>query len=154
MDYNGDGAIDYVRNFKGFVNDLSAHKNGWLIRTAASERILGIPNVIGGLTLFTSYAPPSGSECHFEGTSYLYAPYFKTGTAYGKSVIGLGTDTYSGSQSVQRKDTLGKGLAATPTMHVGEKSKAFVQTSTGAIVDLETTTPTSVKSGSRSWRID
>jgi Tfp pilus tip-associated adhesin PilY1 len=154
VDYNGDGAIDYVRNFKGFVNDLNAHKNGWLIRTSAGERILGIPNVIGGLTLFTSYVPPSGSECHFEGTSYLYAPYFKTGTAYGKSVIGLGADTYSGSQSVQRKDTLGKGLAATPTMHVGEKSKAFVQTSTGAIVDLETTTPTSVKSGSRSWRID
>jgi len=39
-------------------------------------------------------------------------------------------------------------------MHVGEKSKAFIQSSAGTIVDTETATAFPVKSGVRSWRTE
>ena len=156
VDYNGDGTIDYA-TFNAFLTALNsnASKNGWVIQsTATAERFLGMPTVIGGITLFTSYVPPTGGGCSYGGSSYLYAPYFQTGTAYQKSVVGLGTDTYAGNQSVLRKTGLGTGVATSPTAHVGDKSKSFIQSSTGAIIDMETTTAFPVKSGVRSWRMD
>jgi type IV pilus assembly protein PilY1 len=153
VDVDGNGTMEYT-NFSTFAQALDTKKNGWLIQTAAGERMLGMPNLIGGLALFTSYIPPVGNQCQYEGTSYLYAPYFKTGTAYQKSVIGLGTDTYSGNYVVQRKASLGAGVATSPTMHVGEKSKAFIQSSTGTVIDTETATAFPIKSGVRSWRMD
>jgi type IV pilus assembly protein PilY1 len=52
-----------------------------------------------------------------------------------------------------RKISLGKGLAVSPAMHTGreEGSKAFVQTSTGAILVIEQTNPGAVKSGKSYW---
>jgi Tfp pilus tip-associated adhesin PilY1 len=161
VDYDGDTHIDYVNDFAGFVTalDNNANNNGWVIRTGTDpategERSLGMPSLIGGITLFTSWVPPSGTECEYEGTGYLYAPFFKTGTAYSKSVIGLGTDDYSGHHLVEQKTTLGVGVATTPTVHVGDRTKAFIQSSTGSIIDVETTTAYPVKSGVRSWRMN
>jgi type IV pilus assembly protein PilY1 len=55
---------------------------------------------------------------------------------------------------VLRKTDLGKGLSTTPNIHTGEGdgSKAFVQSSTGAILSIEQTNPGVVKSGMKSWR--
>jgi type IV pilus assembly protein PilY1 len=156
VDLTGDGAMEYTAplGFSTFAQALDTKKNGWLIQTSAGERMLGMPNIIGGISLFTGYIPPAGTQCQYEGTSYLYAPYFKTGTAFRKSVIGLGTDTYSGSQVVQRKTSLGAGVATSPTIHVGDRSKAFIQSSTGTIIDTETATAFPIKSGARSWRTE
>jgi Tfp pilus tip-associated adhesin PilY1 len=150
VDYNGDGHIDYDHDFTAFVNQVESQKNnGWLIQGSPGERMLGMPTVLGGLTLFTSYLPPSGTACQYEGTGYLYAPFFRTGTAYKASVIGLGTDNL-----VERKAGLGVGVQAEPTPQRGDETGAFVQSSTGTILRVKTETPFPVKSGVRSWRMD
>jgi type IV pilus assembly protein PilY1 len=50
--------------------------------------------------------------------------------------------------------SLGKGLTLTPNIHVGreEGSKAFIQTSTGAIEVIQQLNPGETKSGKASWR--
>jgi len=110
------------------------------------ERVLGQASVLGGTVLFTSYTP-SDDRCEFEGSSSLWALYYKTGTAYYKPILKSGTDTFATSID------LGRGLAITPNIHVGEKSgsTAFIQTSTGAIETIEIANPLSVKSGPLFW---
>lgn len=110
------------------------------------ERVLGQASVLGGTVLFTSYTP-SEDLCEFEGSSSLWALYYKTGTAYYKPILTSGTDTFATSLD------LGRGLAITPNIHVGEKpgSTAFIQTSTGAIETVEIANPITVKSGPLFW---
>ena len=58
-----------------------------------------------------------------------------------------------GENKLLKKVSLGKGLSVTPNIHVGkqEGSKAFVQTSTGAIKTIEQKNPGGTKSGVTSW---
>ena len=83
---------------------------------------------------------PDDDVCAFEGESFLYALYYKTGTAYYESIIGydgdtitVGSDTY---KKISKSVSLGHGVAATPSLHVGTEqgAKAFVQSSTGEIL--------------------
>jgi type IV pilus assembly protein PilY1 len=107
-------------------------------------------------------SPTAGNDpnaCQNEGDSYFYATYYKTGTAFSRSVIGLGAETDPGdgsSKDVLRKQSLGKGLAVSPAMHTGreEGTKAFIQTSTGAILVIEQANPGAVKSGRTYWMED
>lgn len=88
--------------------------------------------------------------CYIGGNSYLYATYYKTGTAYTSSVIGLSGTT------VLRDVYLGRGVPSSVGFSVtsGEQSgaMAFIQQSTGAILQLEATTPFALKSGIVGWR--
>ena len=130
--------------------------NGWKLHfSAARERNLGQAALLGDILTFTTYAPDPNA-CQNEGDSYFYATYYKTGTAFSRSVIGLGNETDPGdgsSKDVLRKQSLGKGLAVSPAMHTGREkgSKAFVQTSTGAILVIEQANPGAVKSGRTYW---
>jgi type IV pilus assembly protein PilY1 len=130
--------------------------NGWKLDFSATrERNLGQAALLGDILTYTTYAPDPNS-CQNEGDSYLYATYYKTGTAFSSSVIGFGTEVDpadSTSKDVLRKQSLGKGLAISPAMHTGKEkgSKAFVQTSTGAILVIEQQNPGAVKSGKTYW---
>jgi hypothetical protein len=132
------------------TNDDKDLYHGWKIRLAPGERVIGQPAILGDIVTFTSYIP-SNDPCTPEGISWLWAPYFQTGTAFYRSVIGTTAET---GGDVLRKVSLGKGLATTPNIHTGagDGSKAFVQSSTGAILSIEQTNPGVVKSGMRSWR--
>ena len=128
---------------------------GWKIDfSEARERNLGQGALLGDILTFTTYAPDPNT-CQEEGDSYLYASYYKTGTAFSSPVIGLNADVTDddGSKEVKRVHSLGRGLAVSPAMHTGreEGSKAFVQTSTGAILVIEQTNPGAVKSGKSYW---
>jgi type IV pilus assembly protein PilY1 len=128
--------------------------DGWKIDFDMwGERNLGQAAVLGDIVTFTTYVP-SSDFCTAEGDSYLWAPYYKTGTAYLRSLIGLEYDTDEGEFRVLRKLSLGSGLSTTPNIHsgVGEGTKAFVQTSTGAIIGIEQANPGVIKSGPASWR--
>jgi type IV pilus assembly protein PilY1 len=135
------------------------YPNGWKLDfSAARERNLGQAALLGDILTFTTYAPDPNA-CQNEGDSYLYATYYKTGTAFSRSVIGLGNETDPGdgsSKDVLRKQSLGKGLAVSPAMHTGreEGTKAFIQTSTGAILVIEQANPGAVKSGKTYWMED
>jgi len=130
--------------------------NGWKLNfSEVRERNLGQAALLGDILTFTTYAPDPNA-CQNEGDSYLYATYYKTGTAFSSSVIGFGAGvdpTDSTSKEVLRKQSLGKGLAVSPAMHTGKEkgSKAFVQTSTGAILVIEQQNPGAVKSGKTYW---
>lgn len=169
--------VDDDKNVSG-VNDLSTPVNaitewdtlvqevektssgGWymdFLPSANKERNLGQATLLGDLLTFTTYIP-SADICSFEGESYLYAVYYKTGTAYFESVIGYIDSNNNGTieeteNKLKKKISLGMGLTVTPNIHVGlqEGSKAFVQTSTGAIKTIEQKNPGTTKSGVTSW---
>jgi type IV pilus assembly protein PilY1 len=100
----------------------------------ARERNLGQATLLGGLLTFTTYQPFEDA-CLPEGLGFLYGVYFRTGTAWYQSVFGSDVDE---NEPVPDRIDLGRGLAITPNLHVGkqEGSKAFVQTSTGTIVEI------------------
>jgi type IV pilus assembly protein PilY1 len=80
----------------------------------------------------TTYQPYN-DVCLPEGLGFLYGVYFRTGTAWYESAFGDTTE-----ENAEDVLDLGRGLAITPNLHVGEQegSKAFVQTSTGTIVEI------------------
>jgi len=135
------------------------YPNGWKLNFSATrERNLGQAALLGDILAFTTYAPDPNA-CQNEGDSYFYAAYYKTGTAFSGAVIGLGTQSDPGDaamKDVLRKQSLGKGLAVSPAMHTGRESgsKAFIQTSTGAILVIEQANPGAVKSGKTYWMED
>ncbi|WP_321413287.1 PilC/PilY family type IV pilus protein [uncultured Desulfobacter sp.] len=132
--------------------------DGWYLDfEGLKERNLGQATLFGELLTFTTYIP-SDDICSFEGTSNLYAVYYKTGTAYYLSAIGSSAvdregDGQENDVKITRVISLGKGLSVTPNIHVGkqEGSKAFVQTSTGSIETIDQINPGDIKSGIISW---
>jgi type IV pilus assembly protein PilY1 len=166
-DYNDGSTFIAVKDLASPANDIDTFSElelymetdpvprGWKIDfTEARERNLGQGALLGDVLTFTTYAPDPNS-CQEEGDSFLYASYYKTGTAFSSAVIGFNEDVQDtdGSNEVLRKQSLGRGLAVSPAMHTGreEGSKAFVQTSTGAILVIEQTNPGAVKSGKSYW---
>jgi len=124
-------------------------KQGWYVDlvdsgTIPSERVLSKSVVLGGIVLFTSFTPNS-DICSLQGDSALYALYYETGTSYFKSVIG----TTSGT--VDKRMSLGKGIPTTIGMALGKTTKGFIQTSTGAIVEISADTAGG-RSGTAAWR--
>jgi type IV pilus assembly protein PilY1 len=147
-DTDGNGNI----SFDELVAEMAAD-DGWLLNFPDSgERNLGQAAILGDIVAFTTYTP--GSDlCAYEGTSKLFPLYYKTGTAYFRSVVGLGSSTLNGNQEVLKVIDLGQGMTTTPNIHVGRQtgSKAFVQTSTGAIINIEQKNPGVTKSKRFGW---
>jgi type IV pilus assembly protein PilY1 len=125
---------------------LIQSKDGWYTAlpqsgTANGERVLASPVVFGGIVYFPTFVP-TNDICASSGTSYLYALYYKTGSAYTESIIG--TTPGSGSNvNVSGKISLGEGLAFGGVTHIGSGSdggapiKICNNTSTGALLCTE-----------------
>ncbi|MGD9291203.1 MAG: hypothetical protein PVG74_26530, partial [Desulfobacterales bacterium] len=64
--------------------------------------------------------------------------YYQTGTAWRERVFAPADIGVDADGKVVDSLSIGRGLALTPNLHVGKHtgSKAFVQTSTGAIVEI------------------
>ncbi|MBI5188161.1 MAG: hypothetical protein HZA07_03685, partial [Nitrospirae bacterium] len=134
--------------FSGMVNLINSYRGGWYVNFAtAGERSLFKPLVLGGLVIWTTYIP-STDLCAFEGSGRLYATYYKTGTAYYQYVFEQTGTT------VLRDISLGTGVPSSPAATVTGESTimGFVQQSSGAIVQIEQTTPSAVKSGFAGWK--
>ncbi|UCF92652.1 MAG: hypothetical protein JSW39_00405 [Desulfobacterales bacterium] len=121
---------------------------------AARERNLGQATLLGGLVTFTTYQPWE-DVCLPEGLAFLYGVYYQTGTAWHERVFGTTHNGVDADGNVVDRLSIGRGLALTPNLHVGKSqgSKAFVQTSTGTIVEIpQPNLPIkSAKSGKRKW---
>lgn len=138
------------------LNTLIAGKIGWYMDfPGTGERNLGQAALLGDILTFTSYTP-SSDYCTFEGTSNLYTLYYKTGTAYKSSVLGLNSsNTDAGGKSeVLKVLALGRGLSITPNLSAGKDDgvKAYIQQSTGGIQSIQQTNPGVVRSGFVSWQ--
>lgn len=146
-----------VTDFSSLQSKI-ASKSGWFLNLSTTgERNLGQATLLGDVLTFTSYVP-STDVCQFEGVSNLYACYYTTGTAYPTAVIGLGTNSITGTDGtakyeVLRSTSLGKGLTMTPNIHTGKESgsNVYIQTSTGTILQIKEQNPGVVKSGVVSW---
>ena len=122
---------------------------GWKRKLAPNERILGQPTLFGGLTNFTTFTP-SNDLCTAEGTSTLYALYYRTGTAWKENVFGTAT-----GDTIPFTADLGQGMGITPSLHLGSEAgvRVYVQTSTGSIIEIhQPNLPIpGVKSGAGGW---
>ena len=108
--------------------------DGWYKEfTDPRERNLGQATVLGGLLTYTTYQPWE-DICLPEGLAFLGGVYYLTGTAWHEDVFNA-SDI---DGNVVDRLAIGRGLAMTPNLHVGRQmgSKAFVQTSTGEIVEI------------------
>ena len=135
-------------------------RDGWVIDFSSvpghtlmdGERSLNKPLVLGGLVVFTTYIPNTTDSCLSEGDSYVYAPFYETGTAYKNYVF---TDELiSQPSTVGREKYLGQGLAsgASGVVTRGGTLKKFFQSQTGVIFELEDITPFAIQSGVSGWR--
>jgi len=133
-----------VTTFTGLVDQIQGNavlsipaKDGWYTAlpqtgTANGERVLASPVVFGGIVYFPTFIP-TNDICASSGTSYLYALYYKTGTAYSDPILGTGVP----------KVSLGEGLAFGGVTHIGSGSdggkplKICNNTSTGALLCTE-----------------
>jgi type IV pilus assembly protein PilY1 len=144
VDTTGDGVVDTLTGKDGWYRDFPKI-------TRPRERNVGQATLLGGLLTFTTYQPYD-DPCQQEGLAYLYGLYYQTGTAWYKTVFGAyGLE----GDRVLESIGLGRGLATTPNLHVGSEdgTTAFIQTSTGEILEIEQEPPIeNSKSGRQSWR--
>jgi type IV pilus assembly protein PilY1 len=145
------GIIDYIAG-KGCISDNPTGVDGWYKNFQRTrERNLGQATLLGGLLTYTSYQPFE-DPCVADGDGYLYGLYYRTGIPWFKPIF-----SKNGVNEGIMQDSiyLGLGLALTPSLHVGgenKKPKAFVQTSTGAIIEVpELETPEEFRAGRASW---
>jgi len=157
------GTVGTPKSWSGFVA-ATKHKDGtgnydfqgWYYNfdldtaTGIFERNVGQAALFGDLLTFTSYVP-SADTCEVEGSSYLYALNYLTGTASVNTVIRDSANPSPVNNLI--RIPLGKGLVSKPSIHVGAKdgSTVFVQTSDGAILTLGEENPGQTKSGTTSW---
>ena len=123
-------------------------KTGWFAKLAVpggglpSERSVASPTLMGGIVFYPTFTP-SGDVCVAAGSSNLYGLYYVTGGAYSSPVLGMT------GQNIDNKGSLGEGLATAVTIHQG--TRAYSQSSTGAIVSLPVSPPSATGSHYSSW---
>ncbi len=149
--YNNGETVTGYTDFQALVDKIEEDYSGWRLEFdyAKGERNLGEAVLAGDVLTFTTYTP-SDDPCVISGESQVYVLYYRTGTAYYLPIIGLDTSDMAGDNAlVLKRSSLGQGMTITPNIHVGreEGSRAYIQTSTGAIKPLEQDNPGAVKSG-------
>ncbi len=117
------------------------------------ERVISKPLVLGGLVTFTTFVPGTDA-CSVGGDSNIYAVYYETGTAYKKYVFKEQKENPPSNKVVARVKKLGKGMPSTVSAQITSSgtTKGFAQQSTGAILEMESITPFSLKSGISGWK--
>jgi type IV pilus assembly protein PilY1 len=147
-DLDSDGKVDLTE-----LGETIDGMAGWFINFPDSkERNLGQAALLGDVLNFTTFVPNT-QTCSDEGASYLWAVYYKTGTAFSSQVIGFGSRTLGGKMEITKRTGLGQGLATSPNIHTGREagSTAFIQSSTGAILPTPEENPGATKSGKAYW---
>ncbi len=129
------------------LQGLIQSKDGWFTTLPdARERAISPPTIIGGLVFFPTFVPEN-DICSTTGSSFLYALYYKSGTAYKESVIG--TETVGANTNVKRRSAISDpGIASGVAVHIGAQGSgsngsggggcqgqltANIQSSTGSV---------------------
>jgi type IV pilus assembly protein PilY1 len=139
----------------------AADWSGWQRELTAQtgERVINDSSIIGGTLLATTFAPEE-DVCESGGSSYLYALYYLTGTAYSSSIFDDDSYTvgYGDDEAIRNIEyvSLGQGISSSPTVHVGEQDDdevtVFYQKSTGEVGSLEIDPALTVRSSLKLWR--
>jgi type IV pilus assembly protein PilY1 len=99
---------------------LVQSKDGWYVKlvTAAgtsAERSVSSPVVLAGAVFFPTLVP-TNDFCSSTGTSYLYALYYKTGSAYSSPIIG--TSASGANTNSDTRVLMGEGVASQVAVHI------------------------------------
>ena len=99
---------------------LVQSKDGWYVKlvTAAgtsAERSVSNPIVFAGAVFFPTLIP-TNDFCASTGTSYLYALYYKTGSAYSSPIIG--TSPSGANTNANTRIGVGEGVASEVAIHI------------------------------------
>lgn len=141
--------------------DAARAKDGWY-RTLpiTGERSLAKITLLGGIAFAPTFVPTI-DICGFGGDSYLYGLYYETGTPYFKPVFDddietLVVEVNGVDEEYDRllgRIDLGAGKSSPLGIHVGRESgaKAFIQQSTGKVVEERVTPAFNIKSGLVNW---
>jgi len=147
---------------------LVQSKDGWYVKLAtaagtSAERSVSSPVVLAGAVFFPTLVP-TNDFCSSTGTSYLYALYYKTGSAYSSPIIG--TSASGGNTNSTTRMTLGEGVASQVAIHIdgpgtlngssggssgGPTIKACSQMSTGSSTCVSANGPNPPWSRYMSW---
>ena len=147
-----------VTTWNQLLSNVGSYPGGWYYNLSTStgnpsERVIYRPVAYGGVVLFTTFTP-NNDICGYGGNSSLYALNYTTGTANNAPVIGTSGTT------ILKSENLGSGMASGVALHVvaaetggasNNVEKAYIQMSTGVIVQADVTTSLQ-KSGTTSWR--
>lgn len=118
-DPNNPALTDVTTGANSMVG-LVQSKDGWYVKlvTAAgtsAERSVSSPVVIAGAVFFPTLVP-TNDFCSSTGTSYLYALYYKTGSAYSSPIIG--TTAAGANTNSTTRITMGEGVASQVAIHI------------------------------------
>lgn len=148
------GSLYGSGNFFELESDIRENYDGWYRPletngTLAAERMVSKPSVLGGM-VFMPVFTPNDNVCQFGGITNFYALYFATGTGYIRQIFEIETPdtiTYNSEEHEVVEVKLDIDFLGTPPptagMHAGlEKgAKAFIQQSTGQVLQLDVTPP-------------
>ena len=153
------------------VNSLAGlvlSKDGWYVKLVSAtgtsaERSVSTSVVLAGAAFFPTLIP-SNDFCASDGQSYLYALYYKTGSAYPTPIIGTSA---SGANMISNtRISLGEGVASQVAVHIdgtgnlpggspgGPPIKACSQMSTGSSTCVDANAPNPPWSRYLSWERD
>lgn len=141
--------------------DVARSTDGWVrsLETSGgpSERAVSKSAVLGG-TIFSPTFTPNSDACEFGGDSNFYALHFETGTAYTKQIFNQDNPPIFpiiNEEIVQVKlqDPISGAPPPRVGMHVGREkgARAYLQQSTGQIIDLQVSPFLYLKSGLTYW---
>ena len=144
-----------ITEFEDLIDAVNGYGGWWRAFDDVGERNLTTTLVFGGAVLFTTYVP-SGDICSYGGYGYLYALFYRTGTAY---VAGTATGNQGflapqelGGDVQPNKVLLGSGMPSEPSLYVSpDETKVFVQAG-GAILTPVTGIPGLPETGVVLWK--
>lgn len=114
--------------FNTLLTAVSA-KRGWFTTlSAAGERSLSSPTVLGGTLLLTTFIPAS-DICVVTGSGNLYALFYLSGTANSQPLIG--TFTSGSNTNVSRELNLGTGLPSSVSVQLTRQGTSAVGSTGG-----------------------
>jgi len=158
------GALFGVNGTWDELLDAARAEDGWYksldTPSGPSERSVSKSAVLGGI-VFSPTFTPNNDVCGFGGDSNFYVHYYETGTAYYKQILGIDNPSFVmvDGQLEEISEFKLQNLifgAAPPSvgMHAGREkgAKAYLQQSTGQVVELDVDTAFNFKSGLTNWR--
>ncbi|MDA8142186.1 MAG: PilC/PilY family type IV pilus protein [Desulfobacteraceae bacterium] len=134
--------------------DIQDHYAGWYrqlddFSTGPSQRIVSKASILGGMVFVPTFTPDT-DLCNYGGTTNVLAVYYATGTGYYRQILSCPhptTITVNGKQEQIVAVSLPVGFTGSPPpaagMHAGQEkgAKAFMQQSSGQIIQLDVVPP-------------
>jgi type IV pilus assembly protein PilY1 len=113
-------ALTSVTTGANSMAGLVQSKDGWYVKLVtaagtAAERSVSSPVVFAGAVFFPTLVP-TNDFCASTGTSYLYALYYKTGSAYSSPIIG--TSAAGANTNNNTRISIGEGVASQVAVHI------------------------------------